>query len=79
MAGDKRATVVRPQSNIIIANEFGRPEEYDCVHCCHCGLVMKVEPGSGKERGFCMRCMKVTCGQHKCDACVPYEMQVFGA
>jgi hypothetical protein len=77
MSGDKRASVLRPMSNIIISHEDGGVEEIDCVHCCHCGVVMRITPGSGKKRGYCMKCMRVTCGQGKCDACVPYEKQVY--
>lgn len=41
--------------------------------CCHCQRHWTPQPGSGKKRGFCLKCMKVTCGREKCDACVPAE------
>ena len=50
--------------------------ECDSLRCCHCGAHFWVTPGSGKRRGFCMRCGAVTCGQEKCDACVPLEQML---
>lgn len=45
------------------------------MQCCHCGQHWIVQPGSGRQRGFCMRCNKTTCGPN-CPAgqeCVPHE------
>lgn len=41
--------------------------------CCHCNKHFLSVKGSGLKRGFCMRCMKVTCGSPDCDACIPFE------
>jgi len=35
--------------------------------CCHCRRHMYIVPGSGKIRGFCRQCNKVTCGATWCD------------
>jgi hypothetical protein len=43
------------------------------LQCCHCQKHWVPQPGSGKKRGFCFRCMKVTCGSDRCDRCVPAE------
>lgn len=41
--------------------------------CCHCGMHFVSVRGSGKVRGFCLRCHKITCGAAGCDPCVPFE------
>lgn len=43
------------------------------LQCCHCGGHYVSVKGSGKRRGFCMKCMGVTCGSVKCDNCIPTE------
>lgn len=43
------------------------------VQCCHCGGHFVMEPGSGRTRGFCLKCMRLTCGHPDCDECVPLE------
>lgn len=47
--------------------------ERDTLMCVHCGQHYIVQPGSGKQRGFCTKCMGVTCGRRKCKKCVPLE------
>ena len=59
--------------HVWITPEFGPVIEYDTMMCAHCQMHFTVIPGSGRRRGFCMRCGHVTCGQAKCDACVPFE------
>lgn len=44
--------------------------ERDTVQCVHCGMHYIVQPGSGKQRGFCLKCMGATCGQAQCHTCV---------
>ncbi len=44
--------------------------------CCHCGKHFMMIKGSGRLRGHCMKCNKITCGEIKCCACVPYEKQI---
>jgi len=44
-----------------------------CVHCQHTWIPIR---GSGKERGFCMRCHGPTCGTKECDRCVPFELKL---
>lgn len=44
--------------------------------CCHCNRVFLSVPGSGKKRGYCLRCMDSTCGNPACDACVPIEQRL---
>lgn len=44
--------------------------------CCHCGCHVLSVKGSGKIRGWCMRCNGWTCGPNCPTAhlgCVPFE------
>ena len=43
------------------------------LQCCHCGGHFQVVKGSGRKRGFCLKCGSVTCGHADCDTCLPYE------
>jgi hypothetical protein len=43
------------------------------LQCCHCGNHFEVVRGSGRSRGFCLRCGDVTCGAPECVPCVPFE------
>jgi hypothetical protein len=73
-----RHTVPRPESNIIVTDHMGRVEEWDCIHCVHCSMVMKVGPGAGK-RGFCMNCMGPLCGKTSClTTCTPIDKVIYG-
>lgn len=77
MAGDKNYTASRA-AGYTIATGPGGVEEADCLQCGHCGKHWQVQPGSGKQRGFCLCCMKPTCGP-RCpvgDACVSQEQMV---
>ena len=66
-------SVLKPSGHIWVFPEFGKTLEADTLCCAHCGAHWIVQRGSGRKRGFCMRCNKVTCGQRKCDACIPLE------
>lgn len=50
--------------------------ERETKMCCHCGMHWIMQPGSGRTRGWCMKCNGVTCGKKKCDSCYPYEEQL---
>lgn len=43
------------------------------IQCGHCGSHFVSIRGSGKIRGFCLKCMKTTCGEIRCDICIPFE------
>jgi hypothetical protein len=45
----------------------------DTISCCHCGRVWIWEPGSGRRRGFCLRCNAFHCGSVQCCECRPVE------
>ncbi len=44
--------------------------------CCHCGNHFVMIKGSGKKRGWCMKCHAITCGCIKCCKCVPFEKKL---
>ena len=72
----KRVTVLRPQSNIIISDD-GTVTEFDCVHCVHCQMVMRV--GENRDQCFCYKCMGPTCHKMGCrTACIPLEKRLLG-
>jgi len=69
-----RLTVPSSQrSGILISMPIDndRVQQQDTVSCCHCGRVWLWVKGSGRVRGWCMRCNGVTCGNQACDECVP--------
>lgn len=42
--------------------------------CKHCGSHEVCVPGSGKERGVCLKCGGFVCGRPECmTACIPFE------
>lgn len=64
--------LVKPQGYIIVdGQEVGETRQ-----CCHCGTHFLSVKGSGKIRGFCMCCHKITCGAEKCNPCVPFEKKI---
>lgn len=45
--------------------------------CGHCGAHVQCIPGSGIERGVCLKCMKFVCGKKECStACIPFEAKL---
>jgi predicted RNA-binding Zn-ribbon protein involved in translation (DUF1610 family) len=46
------------------------------LQCPHCGKHWIMRSGSGRLRGFCLKCMRVTCGAPECMACVPIEARL---
>ena len=69
-------TARRPKGHIIITPEFGPQIEFDTLQCVHCGRHWEVVPGSGRKRGWCLKCNGPTCGAQKCDECYPFEKQI---
>lgn len=46
------------------------------IQCGHCGCHFVSVKGSGKVRGFCLKCMKATCGKVECDICITSERKL---
>lgn len=44
--------------------------------CCHCGIHFVSRKGSGKIRGYCTLCSKITCGAPACDVHIPFEAKL---
>jgi len=56
-------SVLRPAGvSIINSPELPFEQQADYKQCVHCQSVWKVEPGSGRLRGFCMKCNGPICG-----------------
>lgn len=47
----------------------------DTVSCVHCAFTWQFIPGSGRRRGWCMKCHGIVCGRPACVAlgCVHRE------
>lgn len=68
-------TVARPSGYMVTTHPDGVVVEADTLQCAHCGCHWKIEPGSGKVRGYCLCCNGPICGP-KCAKCVPKEQQL---
>jgi hypothetical protein len=63
-----------PHGVVIITPEFGCQIEADTLSCVHCGGHWIVQPGSGRQRSWCMNCAGPTCGAEHCvKHCIPTE------
>lgn len=69
----KDAQFERKPAGVII---IGGEEVAHTRMCCHCGTHFVSVKGSGKVRGWCTLCTAITCGDPKCDPCVPYELRI---
>lgn len=47
----------------------------ETLQCVHCGGHWMIQPGSGKLRGFCLRCNGPICGPG-CAECRPIDLQL---
>jgi hypothetical protein len=70
-----RVTARKPHGQIMVVSD-GPLFEADTLQCCHCGGHFVVNKGSGKRRGYCMKCNDVTCGGANCWQCRPYQKLV---
>lgn len=61
-----------PDGYIIIDGQ----EVASTKQCPHCQMHFVSVKGSGKIRGFCTKCMAVTCGKIACNICVPFEKKL---
>lgn len=72
-----REAVRKPHGNFLIVDpDAPRSMVGDTLQCCHCGAHWIPVKGSGIERGFCRKCMQVTCGKPTCNICIPQEKQL---
>jgi len=69
-----REAVRKPHGSFLITGpEINHPLEGDTLQCCHCGMHWIPIKGSGIKRGWCQKCMQVTCGKPQCHTCIPQE------
>ena len=69
----KDAVFENKPSGIILLDGREVAQTKQCPHCQEHFISQK---GSGKLRGFCMRCMAVTCGKQACHVCIPFEKKI---
>ncbi len=70
-----RHTNPKRKGHIVITGGSSLVEQ-DTLCCVHCRHHWIIKPGSGRIRGFCMKCMGPTCGSKQCDVCVPYMKKI---
>jgi hypothetical protein len=70
-------TVARPHGTIIISDPDAPHEiQRDVLMCVHCQEMWVVSPGSGRQRGYCLKCNGPICGP-KCAECQgPLEKRI---
>ena len=69
-----KRSVRRASGYFVATGPAGTEDEGETLMCVHCQKHWRVEPGSGRKRGFCLRCAGPTCGAEPCEAkCVPFE------
>lgn len=55
----------------------GQVPEGETSMCVHCQFHWVIKPGSGMQRGFCLKCNGPTCGKEACETiCVPFEKMI---
>lgn len=68
-----------PKEDGVVIREFddGKVVETPTMQCRHCGQHWIMLPGSGRERGWCTKCMGPLCGKKECmDQCLPFEKRL---
>lgn len=68
---DGRISASKPAGTIQVFGD--KSLQADTLQCVHCGVHWVVVRGSGRRRGFCMKCMGPTCSPECSKACVPQE------
>lgn len=73
----KTSTAGRPAGHTEITWDDGRKVEGDTLQCAHCGQHWIVRPGSGRQRGWCLKCSGPLCGKQGClERCYPMEKRL---
>lgn len=68
---------MREDGLVITERDDGKITETPTMQCRHCGKHWTVVPGSGRERGWCMKCAGPVCGAKTCmDTCLPFEKRL---
>jgi len=69
-------THTKVSSDIIITDENNNTHYRECLKCVHCQHIWIVKRGSGRKRGWCLKCMGPTCGSQSCMECVPLDVSL---
>ena len=70
-------SVIKPAGvGILVDPEHGSEVHTDFLQCVHCQGVWPVRPGSGKVRGFCLKCNGPICGPQCHDCIGPWEKRL---
>lgn len=56
----------KPSSYFVTADRAGNKVEGECRQCVHCMYTWEYQPGSGIERGYCLRCGGFICARPEC-------------
>lgn len=74
---DRRAAPEGQRIGVLISQdaEGGLEQHIDLIACCHCQRIFPFVKGSGRLRGWCLRCNKITCGPG-CEECVPWRQML---
>ena len=67
-------THTKVSGDIIITDENNNVHQMESLKCVHCQHTWIIKPGSGRKRGWCLKCMGPTCGSQECMTCVPLEI-----
>jgi hypothetical protein len=67
--GVKKYSSLKANGYEIVTSDGGIEDEGETLCCCHCRIHWRIKPGSGIQRGYCLRCGQVTCGRQGCDTC----------
>ena len=70
-------SVRKPSGYFIATGPAGTEDEGETLQCVHCQAHWRIEPGSGRKRGWCFNCGGPTCGARDCvEKCEPWEKQI---
>jgi hypothetical protein len=58
----------KPNAYFVTASGDGKKIEGECRQCVHCQYSWEYHPGSGVERGYCLRCGGFLCARAECMA-----------
>jgi hypothetical protein len=73
----KKTTNIHPAGFMQIVRDDGTTLEADTMRCVHCGKHWQVVPGSGRKRGWCIKCNGPLCGKELCmKSCYPVEKRL---
>ncbi len=71
--------VSHKSAGLIIFKDYHTGEvlfEGEVRQCIHCQNTWTHKPGSGIQRGFCMRCNGHLCGHYQCSVCYHKEKRI---